>query len=419
MLAFAVVLAVAAPSPAPAPLRLADLLREAKEKNPDVAAARARAKSAHSSVAPAGAFDDPMLMVQVWNAPVDLSSVPVMIQLTQPLPLGGKRAARRDSAQADADAANAAAEATTQDVQVAVANSYFELFLAQRTQAIDDEVEGVLQIAANAAEARVANGKGEQVELLKAQAALVQLRSEREIAREHESSAWARLATLLERNPFSPAPRTTDPGVLSSLPDPAALQEGALRSRPEVASSRAMTALAQAQLRLAHAAAIPDLALSAAAMHTFGGVSGPENFFFAGVQVNLPVFSSSKNEPRVSAAAAQIEAALAAERTLRDKIAAEIADHYAHVQSEARLIALHDQLIPLAQQAVASAEGGYAAGRVDFMLVLDSVRDLRMHHLDRAMHLAQYEQRLADLERAAGVDLGLVQASEGGHAHEH
>ena len=358
-------------------------------------------------------------MVQLWNAPVDLSSVPVMVQLTQPLPLGGKRAARRDSAQADADAANAAAEAATQDVQLAVANSYFELFLAQRTQAIDDEVEGVLQIAANAAEARVANGKGEQVELLKAQAALVQLRSEREIAHEHESSAWARLATLLERNPFSPAPRTTDPGVLATLPDPASLQEGALRARPEVASSRAMTAGAQAQLKLAHAASIPDLALSAAAMHTFGGVAGPENFFFAGVQVNLPIFSGSKNEPRVSAAAAQIEAARAAERTLRDKIAAEIADHYAHVQSEARLIALHDQLIPLAQQAVESAEAGYAAGRVDFMLVLDSVRDLRMHHLDRAMHLAQYEQRLADLERAAGADLGLVQASEGGHAHEH
>ncbi|HEY2027846.1 MAG TPA: TolC family protein, partial [Myxococcales bacterium] len=210
MFAAILVFALAAPAPAPAPpLRLADLLREAREKNPDVAAARARAKAALSSVAPAGAFDDPMLMVQVWNAPVDLSSVPVMVQLTQPLPLGGKRAARRESAQADADAATAAAEATTQDVQVAVANSYFELFLAQRTRAVDDEVEGVLQIAANAAEARVANGRGEQVELLKAQAALVQLRSEREIAHEHESSAWARLATLLERNPFSPAPRTT------------------------------------------------------------------------------------------------------------------------------------------------------------------------------------------------------------------
>lgn len=407
------------PGAGPAPLRLADLLREAKDKNPDVAAARARAKAALSSVAPAGAFEDPMLMVQVWNAPVDLSSVPLMVQLTQPLPLGGKRAARRDSAQADADAANAAAEATTQDVQVAVANSYFELFLAQRTQAIDDEVEGVLQIAANAAEARVANGKGEQVELLKAQAALVQLRSEREIAHEREASAWARLATLLERNPFSPAPRTTNPGVLPSLPDPAALEERALRTRPEVTSSRAATSGAQAQLRLAHAAAIPDLSLSAAAMHTFGTVSGPENFFFAGVQVNLPIFSGSKNEPRVSAAAAQIEAARAAERSLRDKIAAEIADHYAHVQSEARLIALHDQLIPLAQQTVDSAEAGYAAGRVDFMMVLDSVRDLRMHHLDRAMHLAQYEQRLADLERAAGADLGLVAASEGGHAHDH
>jgi hypothetical protein len=52
-------------------------------------------------------------------------------------------------------------------------------------------------------------------------------------------------------------------------------------------------------------------------------------------------------------------------------------------------------------------------------MVLDSVRELRMHHLDRAMHLAQYEQRLAELERAVGADLGLVAAAEAGHAHDH
>jgi outer membrane protein TolC len=180
-----------------------------------------------------------------------------------------------------------------------------------------------------------------------------------------------------------------------------------------------MTAGAEAQLRLAKAAEIPDLALSAAAMHTFSAPPGPANFWFAGVQINLPIFSGSRNDPRISAAAAQIEAAREAERSTRNKVAAEIAQDYAHVQAEARQIALHDELIPIAQHAVDSAEGSYTAGRVDFLVVLDSVRELRMHHLDRAMHLAQYEQRLAELERAVGGDLGLVAAAEAGHAHDH
>src|SRR5438552_17440947 len=104
-------LAVALALGAPAPLRLADLLREATDRNPDLMAARARATAAASSVSPAAALDDPMLMVQLWNAPVDLSTVPVMVQLTQPLPLGGKRGARRESAEADAEAARAAVDA--------------------------------------------------------------------------------------------------------------------------------------------------------------------------------------------------------------------------------------------------------------------------------------------------------------------
>src|SRR5213593_2075344 len=77
---------------APPPLRLGDLLREAREKNPDLKAASARAR--------AGALDDPMLMVQLWNGPVDFSTVPVMLQVSQNIPLGGKRGARTDAARA-------------------------------------------------------------------------------------------------------------------------------------------------------------------------------------------------------------------------------------------------------------------------------------------------------------------------------
>ena len=415
MLAAVVAVALAAP----APLRLADLLREAQDKNPDLKAAEGRAAAALSSVSPAGALDDPMLMVQVWNAPLDLSSVPVMLQITQPLPLGGKRAARRESATAEADAAKASAAATAQDVRTAVATSYFDLFLAQRTQEIDDDVEGVLNLALKAAEARVGVGKAEQVDLLKAQGALVQLRSEREIARDHEASAWAKLAALLDRDPTSPPGTTTRPAPLPSLPDVNHLRERALLERPELASAHAMISGAEAQMRLAHAANVPDIALTAAAMHTFHAPAGADNFFFAGVQVNLPVFSGSKNQPRVSATAQQVQAARNAGRAMHNKVASEIAESYAHVQSEARQIALHDQLIPISTQTVESAEASYAAGRVDFLMVLDSVRELRMHHLDRAMHLAQYEQRLAELERAVGADLGLVAAAEAGHAHDH
>ena len=80
---------------------------------------------------------------------------------------------------------------------------------------------------------------------------------------------------------------------------------------------------------------------------------------------------------------------------------------------------LHHQLIPIARQAVRSAESSYAAGRTDFTMLLDTTRELRMHEMNEAMHLAAYEQRLAELQRAVGSDLGLARAAEAGHEERH
>jgi outer membrane protein TolC len=305
------------------------------------------------------------------------------------------------------------------DIETQVASAYFDLFLAQRTQQIDDELQAILNVVLRASEARVSTGKAEQAELLRAQGALIQVRSERETAIDHARSAWARLAALLDRDPTSQAGATTEPGLLAALPDTAALTEQALRNRPELAGSRAAIAGAQAQERLARANRIPDLGLFAAEMHVFGNPMGVSDFVFAGFQINLPIFSGTKNEPRIAGAQAQLVAAQEGEHALRNRVAAEVVEMHAHVLAEMRQIELHHQLIPIARQAVQNAESSYAAGRTDFTMVLDSARELRMHEMDLAVHLAGYEQRLAELQRAVGSDLGLVQAAEAGHEEHH
>jgi outer membrane protein TolC len=315
---------------------------------------------------------------------------------------------------ADADLAQREREVETQ-----VASAYFDLFLADRTQEIDDELEAILNVVLHAAQARVSTGKAEQVELLRAQGALIQVRSERETAIDRRRSAWARLAALLDRDPASAPRSTTQPGVVAQLPDAAVLTERALRERPELAGSRAAIAGARAQERLARANRIPDINLFAAEMHTFRNPMGVSDFLFAGFQVSLPIFSGNKNEPRIAGAQAHVVATQEAERALRNRIAAEVAESHAHVLAEMHHIDLHHQLIPIARQAVQSAESSFGAGRTDFTMVLDSARELRMHEMDLATHLAAYEQRLAELQRAVGSDLRLAQAAEAGHEERH
>ena len=415
MLALLVASALAAPNT----LHLADLLREARDKNPDLKSAQARVRAAQASVAPAGALDDPMLMVQLWNAPADFSSIPVMVQVSQQLPLGGKRGARREAAAADAAMAGADLAAQERELETQVASAYFDLFLAERTEEVDGALESILLVVRQSAEARVSTGKGEQVELLRAQAAIVQLHSDRETAVDHHRSAWARLCALLDRDPSAPAGATTHPGVLGTLPELTTLRERALRERPELAAARSRIDSAEAEARLAKAMKIPDLGVFAAEMHTFRNQAGPSDFLFAGVQINLPLFGGEKNEPKIAAAQASLVAAQEAARALRNRMAAEIAEAYAHLLAEAHQIDLHHQLIPIAQQAAESAQSSYAAGRIDFTTALDAARELRMHDLELAMHEAMYEQRLAELQRAVGADLGLARAAEAGHDAHH
>jgi cobalt-zinc-cadmium efflux system outer membrane protein len=341
-----------------------------------------------------------------------------MVQVSQNLPLGGKRAARRDAANADADAARANAVVQLHEIEVQVAQAYFDLFLAERTQEVDDELDRLLHALLQASEARVSTGKGEQVELLRAQGAVIQLSSDRETASDHRASSWARLAALLDRDPMAPSGATTFPGLLAALPAEPVLRDRALRERPELRAAQAMIDGADAQARLARAATVPDVAPFLGLMHTFNG-TGETNFLFAGVQGNLPIFGGSKNEPRISGANAQAQSARDSSHAMRNRVASEVAETYAHVLMEQHQIALHHQLIPLSRQTVESAEHSYAAGRAGFTMVLDSVRDLRMHELDLAQHLALYEQRVAELQRAVGGDLGLTLSAEAGHANDH
>jgi len=418
MFALYVCLAITPPTSPPPVVRLADLLDETRRKNPQVRAAAAQARADAAAVEPAGALDDPMAMLQLWNMPIDLSNVPVMLNVTQWIPLGGKRAARGDEARAMATASRAEVTTQSRDVEADVARAYFDLFLADRTIEVDDEIAGTLRSLVAAASARVAAGRGEQAEVLRAQSEELKVESDREAARARRAAAVARLVALLDRTPGSDIGRTSEPGLLADLPAFETLRVRALQERPELAVARAGAGAAEARVRLARAATTPDLGLSAGEMHVFRGSTSPSDFLFLGVQMNLPVFPG-KNRARIAGAEAGVEAARARSQALEARVAAEIQDALAEVTAETRQAELHHHLIPLSRQAFDSALASYAAGRGSFAMVLDTQRDLQMHELDLAMHLASYAQHLAQLERAVGGDVGLVRAAESGTRISH
>jgi len=142
-------------------------------------------------------------------------------------------------------------------------------------------------------------------------------------------------------------------------------------------------------------------------MHTFRNPMGVSDFLFAGFQVSLPIFFGSKNEPRIAGAQAQLVAAQEAARALRNRVRRRGGRGLRATSwpKRTRSICTTSSSQSRARQCGAQSRAT-RAGRTDFIMLLDSARELRMHELNEAMHLPAYEQRLAELQRAVGGDLG-------------
>jgi outer membrane protein, heavy metal efflux system len=409
-------LTVAVLTVTPSPLRLSEVLAEARSKSAQLRAASARASAATESARAAGALDDPRFMVQLWNAPVDFSNTPVMFQLSQTLPLGGRLGFKRSAAEADAQAASAETAVRVQDVELDVAVAYFDLYQAQRTESVNAAMKETLEALAGASAARVRTGAGQQAELLKAQVAVLEFEESIETAAQEAQSARARLQALLQRSEEISG-ETTTPHVLAGLPSEAALRSRALDARPELKELSAKSQTASAQIRMAEAERVPDVNVFGAYMHTFGSVS-PSNFIFAGLEFTLPVWGS-KNDGRIGAARALGEAASSDQAALRARVSAQVSEAFARVMAEERVVSLHHRIIPLMTAALESGRADYASGRGDFLSVLDSLRELRRHELELVMHLAAYAKALAELQRSVGENVGLLVAAEGGTDDAH
>jgi len=386
------------------PLRLSALLEDARQRNPEVRAALAQARAAASSVSPAGALEDPLLMVQYWNGPVDFSVVPIMVQLTQKFPLGGKLSAKSDAMAAEARQAQADASARLQDVERDVTRSFVDLFVAQRTLVVHDEMLAVLKTLAAVAGSRVAAGKSEVVDQLKAQAELLKEEGVHESLVAAETTARVRLAALLDREAPELAGDAEEVPPLPSVPADEELMGRAMKDRPELRAAESATQAAEARVRVATAEGVPDITPLVAYMHTFN-MPPQNNFLFLGLQTNLPIWRGNKIDPAVAAARAHVEATQALAQALRDRIRAEVLSSAVLLRTEQRLVEIQGRLVPLSRQALDSALSAYSAGRIGMLTVLDSEREALMRQVELAQHRALRDQRRAELERAVGGSL--------------
>ena len=395
-------------APTGPPVSLADLLQEAIEKNPDLAALRAQASVVRERPNQQRVLDAPMAEAQVWQWPFN-SINPAdtdffSFMLTQDLPGRGKRALRAAVAEKDITLAEGDIAIRARDVVNQIKQAYASLFIARRAILVHlDGVELLRQIA-DVSQAKYTTGRISQQDVLKPVLELSRLHSDIIMFDEQAKLATARLNVLLNRAPETPIGPLVEPQEQAVLPATADLQRLALEHQPELQRARTEVERAEAELAMVRSDYKPDFSVQGGYML----MPRMSDAWMAKVGITWPKapWSRGKIDARVAEHTAAVQAAKARSQAMENMVRLAVQEAYIRARSaQDRAALLRTTIKPQSQQTLEVSRVAYQSDRVDFQAVIDNERVLLDVNLDYFRALSEFTQALADLERAIGTDL--------------
>lgn len=178
----------------------------------------------------------------------------------------------------------------------------------------------------------------------------------------------------------------------------------AVRNRPELATARAQSAAAASQIRVARAAGLPALALTAT-----GATNGSNVPIFSGqtyavnLGVQIPVFTGFSSHYDVQAASEQYQAALARGAATKQQVIQQVFTAYYTLRTSTDRVRTSRDLLASATQSETVARGRYREGVgsiVDLLIAQNALASARGQAVDARW---QWRTALAQLAHDVGV----------------
>jgi len=399
--------------------RLADILDQARERNPMLRAARERTHALEAVPPQAAAYDDPTLSWEAWNFPESLRIDRAdnnIFRLSQKLPFPGKRRLAGEVAAREADRAGFEADAVELDVVTAVKRAYYDLWESVRRREVLERERNLLERFSRVAEQKYGLSEATQGDVLKSQVELTHVVNE--IVKEKLATDTARseLNALLSVAPDSDPGTPEDPPAPRVELDPDELVATALAKRPEIAERGAAIARDETAVELARKNYLPDFEVSVGRFVNYGANDG----FGAMASVTLPFVNREKYDAGVAEARARVRAEESERRSLEDRLRREVRQGVLRVRTAALQhdLFLHTH-IPQTEQALRAAEAGYESGETSFLDVIDTLRRIESVHLEHIAAQADFERSFADLERVVGAEIPRARAGARTRDGEH
>jgi outer membrane protein TolC len=377
------------PAVAHAAISFEAALKRALQESPMLAASAARIDAARSAAIPAGELPDPKLALGIDNLPLD---GPDRFSLTrdfmtmrrigvmQEVPNRAKRDARASAGQARTALAEAEAAIVRSTVKRETALAWIARYEIERQLVRIDALAQENRLLDAAVRARLAGGQGRASEIVapRQEAALIEERRDALTARREQAIA------ALKRWVGAAADEALE-GTAPDWPIEPDQLTHRLRHHPELAAFGPQGWVLDAEAAEAEAARKPDWSVALSYQ-----LRGPQFSNMAGVEVSfdLPLFSGTRQEPRIAAKRAERTALNAEREALLREHAAQLASDLADYQRLSRaLTRQREVLLPLAAEKVELTMAAWRGGKGE----LADLVAARRERIDAELKLIELE----------------------------
>jgi outer membrane protein TolC len=410
-------------------LSLAEAIKQAQANEPTFAATLAAERSAHidgylakASLLPSVTYHNQALYTQPNGlknqggqtgsqaAPIFIANNAVHEYASQGVineTIGLKQIAEAQVAAANAARATAELEVARRGLVSTVVFLYYSVTTAQQKATIQEEAFTEARDFMLLTQRRETAREVAHADVVKAQ--LQEQQRQRDLTDANVAAEKARLELGVLLFPDPRTPYTTDaPGAAPMLPTRDEVNELASKNNPEIRSALADVTAANAAVKSAKAAYLPDLGLN----FTYGidapqfaknGPDGARNLGYSvGGTIDIPVWDWLSTQKKVKQSEIRRDAATVALTASQRRLIATLEESYAEAVAARDQLDLLDQSINTAGESLRLTKLRYTAGESSALEVVDAQNSYLAAQTAKADGLIRFETALTTLQVLTG-----------------
>lgn len=393
--------------------QLQQYLGELFSKNPEIQSLLYQIEAAQNKVAQAGWLSDPQVGVNAMNIPSknpSLKRTPmsgVEISLKQHVPFLSKLVTERKIERARY---NQTQEMYLEKINQLVAKfkeTYLEYSYTQEAIYIHNKNKSRLQAMKNYLQDKYTTDQVPLEDILKVKVSTGQIDSSLLSLQQISKTLQARLNTLLLNKVNHPI-KPLRVNRLSAAPkNLQQLINQSKTTRPWLNKLDYEIKEKQKEQSLSRQALLPDFDFSGSYRVRENIPTDPvsgENFFSAGVAINLPfLWTLPKHSKKMAEAKSRLYAKQKEKEATVSEVTYQVTQYYQELkQLQSQVSLMNGQIIPSSQSSFNSSKNAYEAGSVGFLDVITAQNSLFTHELNLARYKYDYEKKKAFLEMAVG-----------------